>query len=104
MVLLQWFSGMRPAGVCRLRARGLAMGGQASEYRPEQHKNQQHDNARVVFLGAKSQEVLPPSLTTDLTAYLFRPAASIAEREAEQRIHGKSRARKGKTARPQRRK
>lgn len=104
MVLLQWYSGMRPAEVCRLRTCDLVMNSQTWEYRPERHKNQHHDKARVVYLGPKCQEVLRPFLTTDLTAYLFRPAASISEREAEQRIDGKSRARKGKPARPKRRK
>jgi integrase len=90
MVRLQLETGMRPGEVCVMRAIDLDRSGSVWLYTPGQHKTQHHGHTRVVPIGPKAQEIIRRHLKTDLQAYLFTPADSIAEFRAEQRRNRKS--------------
>jgi integrase len=91
MVEVQLLAGCRPQDVVNLRALDLDMSGPVWEYRPARYKTEHRnedgdpDRERVVYLGPKAQAVLRPYLTCDLTAYLFSPKRSEAERLAAKR-------------------
>lgn len=74
MVLVQRWTGCRPAEVVQMRGRDLTMTGDVWEYRPAHHKLDHHDDIdRVVMVGPKAQEVIRPWLKPDLGANLFDP-------------------------------
>jgi len=83
MVKLQRLAGMRPEEVCLIRPQDVDTSGAVWFYRPESHKNEHHDHARVVCIGPKGQDVLRPYLLRAKDAYCFDPAESEAKRLAE---------------------
>jgi integrase len=90
MVCLQLETGMRPGEVCRMRACDIDMTVTVWLYRPGQHKSLHHGHDRVVPIGPRSQEYIRRHLKTDIQAYLFTPADSMAELRAHQRRNRKS--------------
>jgi len=56
--------------------------GKVWECRPCKHKTEHHGHERVVYLGAREQEILKPYLKLELDAYLFSPIEAEAERLA----------------------
>jgi integrase len=90
MAGLQRLTGMRPGEVLRLRACDLDVTGPLWAYRPGRHKTAWRGRDRVVVLGPQAQAVVRPFLTTDLQAYLFSPARTMAEFRAEQRAARKT--------------
>ena len=84
MVEVQRLTGMRPGEVCVVRARDLDMTGNVWTYQPGDHKTAHRGRSRTVFIGPRAQSTLRPFLTRDLTAYLFSPEESEAERRADQ--------------------
>lgn len=81
MVRLQYLTGMRPGEVCAMRRRDLEFAhGRPVRYRPASHKTQHLDRERVIALGPKAQRVVMRYLPEDPSAYLFTPAAAVAER------------------------
>jgi integrase len=83
MVKLQLFTGARPGELTTLRMADLDMSGKVWRYKPTQHKTLHHGHDRVILFGPHAQAVLKDFLTTDTTAYLFSPAAAMAERRAK---------------------
>jgi integrase len=77
MIELQRLTGMRSGEVTAIRACDLDASGKVWTYKPPQHKNKFRGFERVVYLGPEAQRILKPWLTTDLQAYLFRPADSV---------------------------
>jgi integrase len=90
MVQLQLETGMRPGEVCFMRAIDIERSSPVWLYTPGRHKTQHHGHSRVVPIGPRAQEIVRRHLKTDLQAYLFTPADSIAEFRAEQRRNRKS--------------
>lgn len=75
MLLLQWFTGMRPSEVCRMRRCDLVEEGSVWVYIPETHKNTWRGQERRVMLGHVCQKILSPFLSIDPSLPLFQPAA-----------------------------
>ncbi len=93
MVRFQQFTGCRPTEACLIRALDLDMSNpKCWVYRPGSdqgeygtHKTAHHGHDRAILIGPKAQEVIRPYLTTDLTAYLFRPKEATRERNEKRR-------------------
>jgi integrase len=91
MVQLQRLTGMRPGEVVILRPCDVdRSGGKTWVYRPESHKTEHHDIARVVFLGPRAKEVLRPFLDRGPGAYCFSPREALADLRARQRAARKT--------------
>jgi integrase len=91
MVRVQRLSGMRPQEVVGLRAIDIDMGDLTCwTYRPARHKTEHDDKERIVYIGPRAIEVIRPFLGLDLTAYLFSPRRSEAERHAGRRAGRKT--------------
>lgn len=88
MVLLQWWSGMRPSEVTRLRPADLdreSMPG-VWVYQPAQHKNDWRPGRRAesIVLGPKAQAAMQRWLRWDEPDLpIFRPVDAVAEQMAE---------------------
>jgi integrase len=91
MIELQRLTGMRPGEVCTMRTIDVDTTGRIWIYTPESHKTEHHGRDRKIYLGPTAQTILRPWLRAELTAYLFSPAESEAERRDEQRRNRKSR-------------
>ncbi len=75
LLLLMWWSGLRPAEAYTLTAAELDRSGDVWVYRPGKHKTAHLDVARQVAIGPKGQAVLRPwlALASSPDAILFRP-------------------------------
>jgi integrase len=62
MLLLGWYTGMRPGETRRMRAGEIDVTAALWVYRPGKHKMEHHDQERVVILGPIAQKVLGPFL------------------------------------------
>ena len=78
-IRVQLLTGMRPGEVLAMRGCDLNMSGEIWEYTVTGHKTVHHGKTRTVFIGPKAQIVIREFLTTDLQAYLFRPAEGRGE-------------------------
>lgn len=85
MVELQRRTGMRPGEVCAIRTCDIDTSGRVWVYTPETHKTEHQGRQRRIYIGPQAQEILRLWLRADLTACLFQPRESEAERRAEQR-------------------
>jgi integrase len=86
MILMQYWTGMRPGEVCAMRTCDVNQTGDVWTYRPESHKTEHHGKARSIFIGPKAIAVLRPWLRPDEPkAYLFSPKQATAERLAKRR-------------------
>jgi integrase len=103
MVRLQLETGMRPGEVCIMRATDIDMTAPVWLYRPSRHKTAHHGHGRVVLIGPRAQEIVRRHLKTDLQAFLFTPADSIAEFRAELRQNRKSKVQPSQQNRKRRR-
>jgi integrase len=80
MVRVQLLAGCRPGEVVQMRTADLTMAGDVWTYRPAQHKGRWRGKPRVIYLGPRAQAVLAPFLRPAAPlAYLFSPAAAMAE-------------------------
>ncbi len=84
MVRFQRLTGCRPAEVCLARPCDVDTGGDVWEYRPESHKTEHHNRARVIFIGPQGQDILRPYLLRPAESYCFSPIDSEKKRRAEQ--------------------
>ena len=73
MIALQLATGMRPGEVRVMRGVDIKVACDPWEYRPSRHKVEHLGINRVIYLGAKSQEIIRPFLKGDATAFLFSP-------------------------------
>ena len=85
MVEIQALTGMRPTEVALMRTADLNTTGTIWEYRPSSHKLEDLDVERIIMIGPRAQAVLKPWLKTDLAAFLFSPAETMAEFQCPQR-------------------
>ncbi len=85
MVLLQWYSGMRPGEVVLMRTRDIERGGDVWTFTPESHKTEHHGRERRIELGPRAQAVLAPWLRLDPARFLFQPAGAEGVRVRAQR-------------------
>jgi integrase len=90
MVRLQLETGMRPGELVIMRAIDIDRSGPVWLYRPAAHKTQHHGHERSIPIGPKGQEIVKRHLKPNIEAYLFSPAASVAEFRARQRQERKS--------------
>ncbi len=84
MVQLQRFTGARPGEICDIRPCDINRTSDVWEYVPESHKTEHHDRPRVIFIGAKGQQVLLPYLLRAADAYCFSPREAENKRRAAQ--------------------
>ncbi len=80
MVLVQRLTGARPGEICNLRPCDINRDGEVWEYVPQSHKTEHHDQARVVFIGPRTQEILLKYLLRPADTYCFSPIESEAQR------------------------
>jgi integrase len=85
---------MRPQEVCGMRPVDIDMTGPTWEYRPArfktEHRNDDPDRERVVFIGPRAQTVLKPFLPLNVEAHVFSPLHGEEERNALRRRERKS--------------
>jgi len=80
MVQVQRLTGARPGEICSMRVGEIDRSGEVWSYRPASHKTAFRGHQRLVPIGPKAQAVLTPFLMKlDPQAYLFDPAAAMAE-------------------------
>jgi integrase len=102
MVRLQLETGMRPGELCIMRGIDIDMTGVVWLYHPSRHKTEHHGYTRVVPLGPRAQDIVRRHLKTDVQAYLFTPADSVAEFRADQRQSRKSKVQPSQNSRAKR--
>ncbi len=84
MIRVQRLTGMRPQEVILMRAVDIDMSDPTCwVYRPHRSKGEHHDRDRVVYFGARCQELLRPYLEHDPGGYMFSPRRAEARRRAE---------------------
>ena len=83
MVELQGVTGMRSGEITQMTSGAIDRTVQPWSYRPGQHKNLHRGHERVVYLGARAQELITPFLKLDPGAYLFSPKAAEHDRRAK---------------------
>ncbi len=84
MVQLQRLTGARPGEICIMRPGDINRTVEPWEYVPESHKTEHHDRPRVIFIGAKGQQILLPYLLRPAGVYCFSPREAEAKRRAAQ--------------------
>jgi integrase len=72
MVELQWWTGMRPGEVMRLRPCDIDTSGDVWVYTPSHHKNTWRDKARHVAIGPQGRSVLEHRLPSKTDEWVFR--------------------------------
>jgi integrase len=90
MVRLQRLAGMRPCEVVLMRPADIERSGEVWLYEPLTHKNRWRGHRRLIPLGPKAQAILTPFLNRPVEAFIFSPAESEAQRNAERRKNRKT--------------
>ena len=80
MIRLQLLTGVRPGELLIMRAIDIDMTGPIWVFTPHTHKNAHRDQARVITIGPRGQEIVRRYLQTDVMAYLFSPAVVMRDR------------------------
>jgi integrase len=80
MVDLQLETGARPGELCAMCTGDIDTTREVWIYRPRTHKNAHRGHAREIRFGPKARAILAPFLKHDLTAHVFNPAESEADR------------------------
>lgn len=81
MVMVQYWTGMRPGEVCTLKPCHIEPEGDVWFYRPPTHKTEHHGKERVVPIGPQAQAILKPYIARrQFTAYVFLPEEAHRER------------------------
>ena len=83
MVELQQATGMRPGELCIMRPADIDRTSDVWQYQPTQHKNQNREQERIVYIGPRARKILRPYLLRDCEAFCFSPADGEAKRRAE---------------------
>jgi len=91
MVQLQKLSGMRPGEVTIIRPCDIEQRTDVWLYRPNSHKNEHHDQERIIVLGPLAQAVLRPWLSRAADAFCFSPREAVQRRREDLRARRKSR-------------
>ena len=75
-----------------MRTADIEMGKDVWVYKPWTHKNEHHDQVRLIAIGPKAQAILKPFLKPDdPTAYVFSPKEAVAAVRARRARDRKSR-------------
>jgi integrase len=90
MVRFQRYTGCRPGEVCQLRPMDVERIASVWLYRPESHKTEHHNKARVIYIGPQGQNVIRPYLLRPGDAFCFSPVESENQRRAEMRAKRKT--------------
>ncbi|MBL8751406.1 MAG: site-specific integrase [Planctomycetes bacterium] len=93
-VLVQWWSGMRPAETLAMTRRQLDASGATWLYRLAQHKGTWRGRDRIVALGPKAQAILLPRLSLAPDTPMFSGRTAWNERRAAKRCARKTPATK----------
>lgn len=72
MVELQWWTGMRPGEVMRLRPCDIDMSGEVWVYTPAHHKNSWREKERHIPIGPQGRAVLEKHLPSKTDEWVFR--------------------------------
>ena len=92
MVEIQELTGMRPGEIHNMRTVDIEINKAVWVYKPWTHKNEHHDQVRLIAIGPKAQAILKPFLKpNDLTAYVFSPKEAVAVVRAKRAHDRKSR-------------
>ncbi|MEX0727962.1 MAG: site-specific integrase [Planctomycetaceae bacterium] len=91
MVMLQRYTGMRPAEVCFVRSCDVELNDDGTAvFVPQEHKAQHHGKVRRVYIGPRALEILQPFLDRDPEAFCFDPRESVAWHYAQKRMKRKT--------------
>jgi len=86
MVQVQELAGMRPQDIRNLRTCDLDMTSDIWVYRPWTHKNEHHNQERLIAIGPKAQAILMPFLKPERSeVYVFIPREAVETVRAEKR-------------------
>jgi integrase len=78
MVEIQELTGMRPGEIHSMRTGDIEMGKDVWVYKPWTHKNEHHDQVRLIAIGPKAQAILKPFVKPDdPMAYVFSPREAV---------------------------
>lgn len=83
MVRVMMLTGARPGEICAMRACDIDTTAKIWEYRPAAHKTAHHGHQRLILLGPKARNIVEAFIVPDPRAYLFSPAAAMAELRAK---------------------
>jgi len=83
MVELHRFCGCRPGELVVLRPCDVDRSHDIWEFRPTQHKNENREQDRCIYIGPKGQEILRPYLLRPPESFCFSPAETVATQRAE---------------------
>ncbi|MGE3174474.1 MAG: tyrosine-type recombinase/integrase [Planctomycetota bacterium] len=99
LVLLQWWTGMRPAEALSMTRRQLEMTGETWLFKPSQHKGKWRDRERLIPLGPRAQEIVRPRLGLAMDAALFSAREAWEEFKKAKRAARKTKETKQQRAR-----
>jgi len=85
MVWTAWFTGARPAEICRMSTGEIDTAGELWEYRPRRHKMAHLGRERTIIIGPRAQTIIMPYLRRELEAPLWTPRMAHEERAAAKR-------------------
>lgn len=80
LVKLQRLTGARGGELFKLRGCDIDMSGAVWKCRPVRHKTAHKGHVRTIRFGPQAREILAPFITTDVSAYLFRPVDAVTWR------------------------
>jgi integrase len=103
MILLQWFTGMRPGEVVLMRWKDIIQSANGEVYSPSSHKTEHFGKDREVCLGPKSRTLLGSWLRLDKEAFIFSPWEAERQRRAINREARKTKVTPSQAQRDRRR-
>jgi len=69
MAELQQATGMRPGELCIMRPGDIDRSADVWQYEPSQHKTQNREQSRTVYIGPRAQQILRPYLLRDMSLH-----------------------------------
>lgn len=85
MVMLQWYTGMRPGEVVVMRWKDIERTEDWWMYRPAAHKTDHHGKRRMVWLGENARAILRKWFRVNDETYLFSPLEAEQQRRLANR-------------------
>ena len=88
MIQLQLLTGARGGELCLLKPLHFDTSGKLWKARPDEHKTEHHEIARIIYFGPKAQTIVKKFMRDrPIDRYLFSPRESEAERHAKAESH-----------------
>ncbi len=103
MILLQYYTGMRPGELCRMRWADIDKSGEVWTYTPTTHKTAKLGHQRIIMIGPRGQDILRRHLLIDAELFIFSPKRAALERWKAQRAARKTPMTPSQQAREKRR-